>query len=398
MHHFDYDVSTKRKGYSGNISNGVSEILGSTQLGKICPGDFCCYDMKTYLSRSMDLNNFDEHEMPMNIDSCQVVGIRNKLLKMEHESQLEEVEIKWNNDTAKRRIDHYPVPLYYVTQSLIIRARKNKDKIDLCLRHYNKPNYKSNVILNDIWKENTIEGLFLGHYYHLVKVCSNCFQVYEFMKYNNSTIKGKKRNKKGLAEKVKHKSNGFNLIANNVKYPDMNNEIDCIERAKLAVSLVDKADLTEVFSFPKPPALVTMVVSALMIVIKRHAPHWEKPHSLLLDPEQCHKQMCSLKIDELSKCQINDIDKIVNNRLFRPLSILPISKSASKICSWVLGIVSLHRIREGIYTPNLFEPLINIKEFVNAMQRHSFVPTPQKKNIFKLSFVGNKRSGIKSQK
>ena len=113
----------------------------------------------------------------------------------------------------EKGLGDYAIPLFDVTQSLIIRARKNKDKIDLFLRHHRKHNGKSDAILQDIWKENTIGGSFPGHYYRSVKVCSNCFHVYEFIKDRNRMVHEKKRTKKNVVEQGNTEDNRYDLTA-----------------------------------------------------------------------------------------------------------------------------------------------------------------------------------------
>ena len=163
--------------------DGASKILGSTQLGQVCQGDFCGYEMETFMSGSAALNNYNENNLvPRDSEDDEVAVIRKRLLKIEHESQLKQIEEKWDEAIMRTKRGPSMTPSFDVTQSLVIQSRKCKDQIDMFLRHHRKGSKKAESILNDLWQGNSMGGSFPGHYYRSVKVCSNCFQVYELIK------------------------------------------------------------------------------------------------------------------------------------------------------------------------------------------------------------------------
>eukprot|EP00903_Cladosiphon_okamuranus_P015481 g14292.t1 len=128
-------------------------------------------------------------------------------------------------------------------------------------------------------------------------------------------------------------------------------------RAQAAIDELTRGDIGELRSFAKPPAAVNMVAAALMIALTGHgeptAAGWLSAKRYMTNIDKLFEAVATLDLNNLRVSQTRKLEAYVRNPSFRPDVIACVSRPASKICAWILGVLEAHRWRNGRGHPRI---------------------------------------------
>lgn len=200
-----------------------SEITGSSQLATKCQGDFCSYNLQNLISSSIDLNNVEQSIYGQNSNSKQNSSSEFQTF-CSHliNTELEEDRIREANQEEEsygnyERTHPATSPIYELPRSFIIEARRDKHLIDVFLRnHINGSKEKEECLdLSSTEQEDEfhLATTLPGHYYMPVKVCENCYCVYNYVK----KARGRQRPRTAMfqdGEKCRKKSMSIHEVKN----------------------------------------------------------------------------------------------------------------------------------------------------------------------------------------
>uniref|UniRef100_H2ZI79 Dynein axonemal heavy chain 2 n=1 Tax=Ciona savignyi TaxID=51511 RepID=H2ZI79_CIOSA len=139
------------------------------------------------------------------------------------------------------------------------------------------------------------------------------------------------------AEEVKCKT-----MADNAQR-DLDEAIPALEEAKKALEALNKKDITEIKSYGRPPALVEMVLQAVMI-LRGSEPTWAEAKRQLGD-QNFIKQLVNFDKENMSDRVLKKIgQQYVAHSEFHPDNVGRVSVAAQSLCLWVRAMELFGRI------------------------------------------------------
>jgi hypothetical protein len=132
-----------------------------------------------------------------------------------------------------------------------------------------------------------------------------------------------------------------------------------LQEAMKSIEGLTKLDVAEIRTMIKPPAAVEVVIEAVMILLTGKHMSFKESYRLLSGGETFLIMLKEFKIDSVNDEKLHLIEAYVDNPLFRPENVLPVSHCASKFCAWVHGIVHAARHRRGL-THYRIDPMTRI--------------------------------------
>eukprot|EP00742_Colponemidia_sp_Colp-10_P005056 GILJ01005402.1.p1 GENE.GILJ01005402.1~~GILJ01005402.1.p1 ORF type:complete len:2699 (+),score=503.77 GILJ01005402.1:46-8097(+) len=103
-----------------------------------------------------------------------------------------------------------------------------------------------------------------------------------------------------------------------------------------ALSTLDRKDIVEIRSMPKPPPVVQTVVEAVLILLGERS-DWENAKRVLQDVAFM-KRLVEIDKDNIPKPALKRIQTYVEHPDFNPLKVEQVSKAARSLCMWVRAI------------------------------------------------------------
>jgi dynein heavy chain len=120
-----------------------------------------------------------------------------------------------------------------------------------------------------------------------------------------------------------------------------------LEAANEAVKCLDKASLTELKSFAKPPAGVDKVTSALLIMIKdeKRDFSWENAKKMMAKVDAFKERLETYRGEDIPEDVIERVKPFMDNPEFTFEKMKTKSAAAANLCNWVINIVTFN----GVY-------------------------------------------------
>ena len=120
-----------------------------------------------------------------------------------------------------------------------------------------------------------------------------------------------------------------------------------LDAAVDAVNCLDKASLTELKTFPKPPPGVDKVTSCLLIMIKleRKDFSWENAKKMMAKVDTFKQKLESYRGEDIPEDVINRVQHYLEDPDFTYEKMKTKSAAAANLCNWVINIVRFN----GIY-------------------------------------------------
>ncbi|CAM9255759.1 unnamed protein product, partial [Ectocarpus fasciculatus] len=109
-----------------------------------------------------------------------------------------------------------------------------------------------------------------------------------------------------------------------------------------------KLDVAELRSMQKPPAAVEVVLEAVMGLLTGKLSSFHDTRRLLGGGEAFLTMLRDFRLGDVTDSRLRMVEPYVDNPVFRPENVLPVSACAAKFCSWVLGVVQAARWQRHI--------------------------------------------------
>ena len=90
-----------------------------------------------------------------------------------------------------------------------------------------------------------------------------------------------------------------------------------------------------------PPAAVEIVLEAVMTLLLGRSTTFADARRFLSGGESFLVMLRDFRLDDLTEARMKLVEPYVDNPLFRPENVAPVSYCASKFCAWVLGVVQV---------------------------------------------------------
>jgi pimeloyl-ACP methyl ester carboxylesterase len=275
------------------------------------------------------------------------------------------------DDFAAQKTKRPPSPgkPYEMQFKCVAQARAEKTLVDLLLRRHQRREHADYVTQKYLSDGGVMAENFPGHYYRPIKVCSNCYKVYNMIdgsrakalkKIDRKAARGDgedgETSARGSARGGTARLGGSTARGHSHARPqNASAEEDwedpketALRRAQEAVAGLSKSDVAELRSFAKPPPAVTMVTSALMIMLTGEQLPWDAAKRVLANGERFLQMLAEFHPDDLTPAQLRMLRPFVRSTSFHPSVIEPVSRCASKFCGWTLGMLQAHAWRAGM--------------------------------------------------
>ncbi|XP_029289697.1 LOW QUALITY PROTEIN: dynein heavy chain 6, axonemal [Cottoperca gobio] len=131
---------------------------------------------------------------------------------------------------------------------------------------------------------------------------------------------------------AKFKAEDTQAIADDAQR-DLDEAMPALEGANQALSSLDKADISEIKVFTKPPDLVMTVMEAVCILLN-YKPDWHGAKQLLGDANFL-RRLTDYDKDNIKPQILLKLQKYVNNPDFIPEKVEKVSKACRSMCMWV---------------------------------------------------------------
>jgi hypothetical protein len=304
--------------------------LGSTQL-KGCVGDFCNY--------SFDVDDAIEADMDSDHKSSRSRG-KPKPKPIDAPEAPQNIPFK---SVAQARSEHKLV-------GLLLRRHENKEDGDYVTQKY--------ISQGGVVAEN-----FPGHYYRQVSVCAHCFKVYSMIEdaRNKALRKLEKatgddiRGTKTARPQSRERPHTVGSTTSSGEWDDPKEA--ALIAAQEAVASLSKSDVAELRSFTNPPPAVTMVASALMVMLTGEQLPWAAAKRVMANGDRFLAMLAEFHPDSLTADQLRQLRPYIKNLAFHPSKIEPVCRCAAKFCAWVLGMLQAHAWRSDDANYTRLDPL-----------------------------------------
>ncbi|XP_037101848.1 dynein heavy chain 6, axonemal [Syngnathus acus] len=127
---------------------------------------------------------------------------------------------------------------------------------------------------------------------------------------------------------------------------DLNEALPALEGANQALNSLDKADISELKVFTKPPDMVMTVMEAVCILLN-YKPDWPNAKKLLGD-SNFTRYLTDYDKDNIKPQVLAKLQKYVNNPDFIPEKVEKVSKACKSMCMWVRAMDIYSRILKEV--------------------------------------------------
>uniref|UniRef100_A0A803T305 AAA+ ATPase domain-containing protein n=1 Tax=Anolis carolinensis TaxID=28377 RepID=A0A803T305_ANOCA len=123
---------------------------------------------------------------------------------------------------------------------------------------------------------------------------------------------------------------------------DLDEALPALEAANRALDSLDKADISEIRVFTKPPDLVMTVMEAICILLNAK-PDWATAKQLLGDSTFLRK-LLEYDKENIKSQVLQKLQKYINNPDFVPEKVEKVSKACKSMCMWVRAMDLYSRV------------------------------------------------------
>ncbi|XP_061839883.1 dynein axonemal heavy chain 6 isoform X3 [Nerophis lumbriciformis] len=127
---------------------------------------------------------------------------------------------------------------------------------------------------------------------------------------------------------------------------DLNEALPALEGANQALNSLDKADISELKVFTKPPDLVMTVMEAICILLNYKA-DWASAKKLLGD-SNFTRYLVEYDKDNIKPQVLAKLQKYMNNPDFVPEKVEKVSKACKSMCMWVRAMDIYSRVLKEV--------------------------------------------------
>lgn len=304
-----------------------------------------------------------------------------------------------------------PAAVKKITLKSIIQARQEMPLVKMQLERHRKGDVAP-YVREETYTDMSVAGKLPGHYYKEVPCCMNCFKVYNIVDTARSKALSGIAKKKVKPVEVVEKDPEHNVEFFKVQTGDSaaivvsgmtNHQLqtlqnlgaasrkrnyglgtgtgtdtqtatqntlssfeqpgsylspeeaaeeqrskETLQAALQAIDGLTKMDVAEIRTMSKPHAAVEVVMEAVVVVLTGRIMTFKEAHGLLSNGEFFLKMLKEFDIADVTDERLKLVEPYVDNPLFRPENVLPVSFCASKFCAWVHGIVHAARYQRGL--------------------------------------------------
>ena len=225
----------------------------------------------------------------------------------------------------------------------------------------------SMYVTEDNYGDLSISGKLPSHYYKDALCCSTCFKVYKIItdaraeaikRIEKRKDKSKKKKKSFMeagegvdvagGSSFDLKSSSTFNIGNSDETPFEHDRHVSLQVALQAIEGLTKLDVAEIRTMSKPPAAVAVVMEAVVGLLTGKTLSFQEARRLLGGGEAFLLMLREFQLENVTDARLRMIEPYVDNPVFRPENVLPVSYCASKFCGWVLGVVQAARWQRGV--------------------------------------------------
>ncbi|PRP88057.1 dynein heavy chain 6, axonemal-like [Planoprotostelium fungivorum] len=184
---------------------------------------------------------------------------------------------------------------------------------------------------------------------------------------------------------VKKQTTEIEALADEAKR-DLDEAIPALDAAVRALNALNKTDISEVKSFPKPPELVSFVMEAVCVLLQAPDTKWQTAKTILSDPKFLTR-LINYDKDHIPENVLKRLRKYTENPQFEPNAVAKHSAAAKSICMWVRAMEMYSKIFKAV------EPKRQRVEEASAMLEASQSKLAEKQE--RLHDIEEKLAGLK---
>ncbi|CAN0430709.1 unnamed protein product, partial [Ectocarpus sp. 12 AP-2014] len=113
-----------------------------------------------------------------------------------------------------------------------------------------------------------------------------------------------------------------------------------------AVNCLDKASLTELKSFSKPPPGVDLVTTALLIMVKLEKKNfsWENAKKMMAKVDAFKEQLEEYRGEDIPEEVVKRVQPLLLEPDFTYAVMKTKSAAAANLCNWVINIINFNQV------------------------------------------------------